>query len=121
MARVGELESAVMDLVWSATEPVSVRQVMDLLAGDRPLAYTTVQTVLDRLTRKGLLVRHLEGKAYGYRPSRSRADHTAVVMQEALHSAGDAHAALLHFVELMDEPQQRALRAALARRRPPSS
>ena len=117
MPKFGELESAVMDLVWSSAEPLTVRQVLEALADERPLAYTTVQTVMDRLARKGLLVRRPEGKANAYHPARSREDHTASAMQEVLHASPDTHAALLHFVELMDEEQEQALRAALARRK----
>lgn len=117
MPKFGELESAVMDLVWSSADPLTVRQVLEALAAERPLAYTTVQTVMDRLARKGLLVRRPEGKANAYYPAQTREDHTASVMQEVLHGAPDTRAALLHFVELMDEQQEQALRAALARRK----
>ena len=117
MPKFGDLESAVMEHVWSSDEPITVRRVMEALAVDRPLAYTTVQTVMDRLARKGLLLRRPEGKANVYLPARSREDHTAAVMQEALHATTDTEAALLHFVDLMDEQQEQALRAALARRK----
>lgn len=117
MAKFGELESAVMDLVWSSPEPLTVRRVMEAMAADRPLAYTTVQTVMDRLARKGQLLRRPEGRANTYLAARTREDHTASVMQEALHGVSDTEAALLHFVELMDEEQEQALRAALARRK----
>lgn len=117
LPKFGVLESAVMDLVWSSTVPLTIRQVMDALAADRPLAYTTVQTVMDRLTRKGLLLRRPDGKANVYVPATSREDHTADAMQEALHRAGDPHAALLHFVERMDAEQEATLRAALAMRK----
>ena len=117
MPKFGELESAVMDVVWSAGDPLTVRQVQAALAAERLLAYTTVQTVMDRLTRKGLLVRRPEGKANAYSAARSREDHTASAMQEVLHGTPDTAAALLHFVALMDEEQEQALRAALARRK----
>lgn len=117
MPKFGELENAVMDLIWSSAEPLTVRQVREALAAERPLAYTTVQTVMDRLAHKGLLLRRPEGKANAYLPVRSREDHTAATMQEVLHGTADPQAALLHFVELMDEQQEQALRAALARRK----
>ena len=56
MTRLGELESAAMQVVWSAPEPVTAREVADALAG-RQLAYTTVLTVLTRLEGKGLVRR----------------------------------------------------------------
>ncbi|MDA8393197.1 MAG: BlaI/MecI/CopY family transcriptional regulator, partial [Actinomycetota bacterium] len=57
----GELESAVMDRVWAAGRPLSVREVLEDLRGERALAYTTVMTVMDNLHRKGWLVRHQQG------------------------------------------------------------
>lgn len=122
MPKIAELENAVMDVLWSSTEALTVRQVLEQLKATRPLAYTTVQTTMDRLARKGLLTRTPEGKANAYSPTCTREDHTAALMQKTLHQAPDAEAALLNFVERMDEEQERALRSALARRRPgPSS
>ena len=57
----------------------TVRDVHRVLQPDHPLAYTTVLTVMDRLTRKGFLARTLRGRAHFYFPrcsfeeSRSRA------------------------------------------------
>ena len=62
----GELESAVMDRLWAADRPMSVREVLEDLRGERRLAYTTVMTVLDNLHRKGWVTRHQEGRAYLY-------------------------------------------------------
>ncbi len=116
MPRFGDLENAVMDLLWSASVPLTVREVKQAFADERPLAYTTFQTVLDRLAGKGLLTRTQQGKANGYLPTCTRADHTAAVMQEALLEAGDARGALLRFVESIDDEQHQALTAALALR-----
>ncbi len=74
MATSGELEQAVMEILWSRTAPLSVREVHERLADDRTLAYTTVLTVLDRLAKKGNVLRSLEGRAWLYRPARSRVD-----------------------------------------------
>ena len=57
----------------------TVRDVHQALQPSHPLAYTTVLTVMDRLTRKGFLARTRRGKAHFYLPrcsfeeSRSRA------------------------------------------------
>jgi len=58
-----------MDVVWARGES-SVREVVDLL--DRPLAYTTVMTTLDRLYKKGLLDRRKFNRAFVYSPRMSR-------------------------------------------------
>jgi predicted transcriptional regulator len=50
--RLGELERAIMDVLWDAVEPLTVRQV-GLRLTNRDLAHTTVMTVLDRLAKKG--------------------------------------------------------------------
>jgi predicted transcriptional regulator len=64
----GPLESAVMDTVWSAGEPVTVRVVVDRLNAGRaePLAYTTVMTVMSRLAEKGVLGRQKRGRGFVY-------------------------------------------------------
>ena len=51
---LGPLEVTVMEILWARGES-NVRDVVDRL--DRPLAYTTVMTTLDRLFKKGLLLR----------------------------------------------------------------
>ncbi len=70
-AVLGRLESRVMDIVWSRGES-NVREVAEKL--DRPLAYTTVMTTLDRLYKKGLLERRKSERAFLYAPRLSRAD-----------------------------------------------
>lgn len=60
---LGPLEQQLMQVVWSAGE-VSVRDVHRRM-GER-LAYTTLMTTLDRLYKKGLLVRRKEGRAFYY-------------------------------------------------------
>ena len=84
MAVTGELEQAVMDILWSHPSNLSVRDVHELLSSDRDLAYTTVMTVLDRLAKKGLLLRNLDGRAWLYSPARSRVDEAAKEVRELL-------------------------------------
>lgn len=64
---LGELEAAIMRLMW-ARPIATVREVLDdLHRTGRPLAYTTVMTVMGRLVVKGLLTRQLVGKTHVYR------------------------------------------------------
>ncbi|MDO3400276.1 BlaI/MecI/CopY family transcriptional regulator [Mycolicibacterium neoaurum] len=53
MRQLGTLERSVMDQLWRADEPLTVRQVHGELSAQRSLAYTTVMTVLRRLADKG--------------------------------------------------------------------
>src|SRR5687768_14855028 len=70
MTGLGELEAAVMAVLWRSPEPLRVRDVQERLTKRRPLAYTTVMTVLHNLHRKGWVVRRMDGRAYRYRASR---------------------------------------------------
>lgn len=112
---LGPLESEVMNRLWAADGPLTVRQVVDALDG-RGLAYTTVMTVLDNLHRKGWADRDLAGRAYRYRPRVGREEHVSRVMADALSSAADQHAALARFVETMTPQEAEMLRAVLRER-----
>ena len=101
MAGLGPLEATVMDRLWSWDRPVAVRDVLEDLQRDRPLAYTTVLTVLDNLHRKRMVMREKSGRAYLYRPTRSREAYTAELMQGALSQASDRGSTMLRFVEQM--------------------
>ncbi|HLH39287.1 MAG TPA: BlaI/MecI/CopY family transcriptional regulator [Bryobacteraceae bacterium] len=70
-APLGYLEHQVMDLVWSRGES-SVRDIVERM--ERPLAYTTVMTTLDRLFKKGLLERRKSDRAFVYSPQMTRAE-----------------------------------------------
>ncbi len=113
MQGLGHLEAAVMDVLWRATEPIRVRDVLDALAPQRTPAYTTVMTVLDNLHRKGWVVRQLDGKAYRYQPSRTREEAAAQALRDVLDAAGDAEAVLLHFAHSASKRELAVLRKAL--------
>lgn len=113
----GDLESVVMDRLWSCDHAATVRQVLEDLTTERRLAYTTVMTVMDNLYRKGWLTRELEGKAYRYRPVSSRHDYSAELMRQVLAGSGDEVATLLRFVDHMTDEEAAAVRDALRGRR----
>lgn len=111
---LGSLEAKIMQALWDRPdEYLSVRQTLPLIDGDP--AYTTVMTVLNRLYEKGLLRRHREGRAWGYRPALSREAYAASTMSEALQVASDRTAALLHFVADLPPDEAKALPGLLER------
>ena len=72
---LGDLETAVMEILWAHPDQgMTVRDAHERLVPQRELAYTTVMTVLDRLSKKGIVHRELEGRAWLYRPAQARAD-----------------------------------------------
>jgi predicted transcriptional regulator len=65
------LELACLRALWDL-EQGNVHAVREIVGRSRPLAYTTIMTVLDRLVRKGKLTRQKQGRSYTYSPSQSR-------------------------------------------------
>jgi BlaI family transcriptional regulator, penicillinase repressor len=112
MNRLGELERAIMDVLWQSPDTMTVRQVGGCLT-DRDLAHTTVMTVLDRLAKKGFVRRQRAGRAWRYRPAESREAYVAELMMTALDQAADRHAALTRFARSVSDGEAAALRDAL--------
>jgi predicted transcriptional regulator len=73
-----ESERAILEVLWRLKK-ASVREVTDELAKTRPVAYTTVLTMLGILDKKGLVSYEAEGRAYIYQP--------VITRQEARSSA----------------------------------
>ena len=68
---LGPLEIRLLELLWTQEGPATVHHVQGALP---ELAYTTLMTTLDRLYRKGLLLRHKYGRAFAYAPRCTRAE-----------------------------------------------
>ncbi|MFE6095973.1 BlaI/MecI/CopY family transcriptional regulator [Streptomyces massasporeus] len=113
MRRLGDLEAEIMDRLWRWQRPATVREVVDDINEERPLAYTTVMTVANILYNKGWLLRSKQGRAWVYTPVRSREEYAAALMEEALGASADRPVALAHFVQQMDSDEIGALRKAL--------
>ncbi|MBA3798817.1 MAG: BlaI/MecI/CopY family transcriptional regulator [Geodermatophilaceae bacterium] len=113
MRRLGELEAAIMDRLWTWRRPATVREVLDDLRQTRPIAYTTVMTVMDTLHRKELLRRERDGRAYRYEAVLSREEHSAQLMQTVLADSTDRTATLVSFFEQMSPVEATRLRKAL--------
>ncbi|HEX2173180.1 MAG TPA: BlaI/MecI/CopY family transcriptional regulator [Dehalococcoidia bacterium] len=71
---LGELEAEVMTIIWAMDGSFVVRDVLIQLNRQRrpEVAYTTVLTIMSRLTAKGLLERRLVGKTHQYWVAKSR-------------------------------------------------
>lgn len=117
--KYGELERSVMECIWSHGRPMTCRQVLAELASRQPVAYTTVQTAMDRLTAKGRLAKRLEGRVNLYTAVQSREAYTAGLMADLLGRGGNAGATLLRFVEHLEPDETAQLRAALKAAEPP--
>ncbi|HQV92728.1 MAG TPA: BlaI/MecI/CopY family transcriptional regulator [Phycicoccus sp.] len=118
--RLGDLERAVMEHLWTSSEKhpegVTVRDVLESFEGEREIAYTTVMTVLDRLSKKELVTRVLDGRAWRYLPMDTREKLTAQTMRRTLDDMDvtDRRAALMHFLDGATEDEIEDIRSALA-------
>jgi len=115
------LELEVMEALWRVA-PANVQAVRAALADKRELAYTTVQTMLNILERKGKVDHVREGRAHVYRPTLSRAKAASQAASELVEKmfGGSPQRLVMHLVEdsqitaeqlaeiqkLLDEEQQ---------------
>ena len=95
----GTLEQEVVAALAASPRPMTPAQVRDHLGRD--LAYTTVMTVLARLSEKGLVTRQRVGRAYAYRAVQDEAEVTARQMQRLLDTGDDRAAVLSRFVGVL--------------------
>lgn len=73
-------ELNVMNILWSKKE-ATVNEIIEVMSEPKP-AYTTVLTVMQVLTRKGIVSPERRGKAHVFRPLLSREDYIDTFMQE---------------------------------------
>jgi BlaI family penicillinase repressor len=77
------LELLCLRALWSLGEG-NVKAVQQIVAQSRPLAYTTIMTVLDRLVRKGMLARRKVGRSFTYVPQSTRDAARRAAVRELL-------------------------------------
>jgi predicted transcriptional regulator len=111
---MGELERAVMDVLWDQGGWLTSGEVHQRLQ-DPSLAYTTVMTILVRLWRKGRVDRHRDGRAYAYHPVATREEYVAGRMEELLADGGDRSLVFSHFLDGMDPDDRVQLRRLINR------
>jgi predicted transcriptional regulator len=79
------LELLCLSALWSLKEG-NVKDVQRIVDETRPLAYTTIMTVLERLLRKGKLTRRKVGRAFIYSPTSARDEMRKHAIRELLDS-----------------------------------
>jgi len=121
MGNLGVLERLLMDVLWDSGQALPANELRDRLltpaavaASRKPLATTTVLTVLSRLETKGFVTRDRGSRPHLYRAVRTRAEHTAELMHEVLGSAPDRQAALARFIGNVTPQEAESLRLLLS-------
>ena len=109
------LELLCLKALWALQEG-SVRQVRQVLAPHRTLAYTTVMTLLERLSRKGVVARRKVGRAFVYAPAAGREALREAALKQFLDAWFDgSEEELLAF--LTGKPAEKAAAAAVSSQR----
>ncbi len=83
---LGELETAVMEILWQ-NGPLSGREVHEKVTLKRATALTTVLTILNRLSKKGLVRKERGKKVFVFQPTLSREQWQTAVSRELLLQA----------------------------------
>lgn len=88
---LGELELHVMECVWDSTG-IDAKAVVEQVSSKRPTTLSTVQTTLERLVRKGLLIRAKQGYAFLYSANVSRPELLGMLMKDVIGLLHDGKA-----------------------------
>ena len=102
---MGNLESEIMDIIWQKDSEVTIREIYEVIAARRKLAYTTVMTIMGRLAEKGILSKRMEGHVSFFTPTMSREAFTESVVGNVVDSLLEdfADAAIARFVSRVGE------------------
>ena len=110
---LGDLEATVLRQLWEANRSLSVKEFQKKIVRTRPVAITTVATILDRLYRKGIVSRQLMKQGgphymYSARLSEDQFKHVVVnnVMGALLRGFNDVTVAYLTD-RMVDRPEDR--------------
>jgi BlaI family transcriptional regulator, penicillinase repressor len=97
-------ELALLKILWERPGPASVREVFEVVnrEGDAPRAYTTVMSLLNVMTDKGLLRRSPRGRAFLYEPACPREQTLRSLLGETLGRVFNGSASLL-VAHLLDQ------------------
>jgi predicted transcriptional regulator len=103
-----------MEVFWSS--PTTPRTVRDVHEQFPDHAYTTIMTVLSRLTKKGFLREEKRGRVNTFLETAAREDYITGLIMEALSSTNDREAVLARFADGLAANEKSLFRALLRRR-----
>lgn len=89
---LGGLEQKIMEVLWSSSLPLKPSEVLAKIDGTN--AYTTIMTVLKRMTDKKIVKRELKNRVFYYRAVEEKCDYASSALEdlfERLFSAYGEH------------------------------
>ncbi|MEO8074926.1 MAG: BlaI/MecI/CopY family transcriptional regulator [Acidobacteriota bacterium] len=109
-------ELAIMKIVWRL-DTATVRDVYEALRATRPVAYTTVMTMMKVLEDKGYVQKTMVERAHVYRPAKPRQQVVGAMVRDFVDRVFDGASAslLLHLAKdaRMTERQRKAVQRIL--------
>lgn len=115
--KLGDLEVAVLEHVWASGDVVA-KEAHAALGVPRGISLHTVQSAMERLFRKGLLMREKSGHSFRYSARVQREELVAGLISEVLgRFRADSSAALAAFVDVADDFDEATLQLLEARLR----
>ncbi|MBI2948410.1 MAG: BlaI/MecI/CopY family transcriptional regulator [Verrucomicrobia bacterium] len=98
--RFGSLQRQIMEILWEVGE-ASVHDVRERLVKKKPLAYTTVLTVLQKLEQAGWVKHREDGRSYIYSSAKTRTEAGSSALQNFIKQVfqGDPLLLFQHLVE----------------------
>jgi len=101
---IGSLEADILAIVWQQ-ETTTVRDVYETLRARRPIAYTTVMTVMNNLVKKQLLTQDKSEIAYVYTPAIPGREVALTVLDSVVDRllGGDRRIAVAHLLGLDED------------------
>jgi len=101
--RLGELQLAIMRVLWARGE-ATVAQVHRELTAERGLAPTTIATMLTKMERKGIVAHRSEQRRFVYRPTVEESEVNRSMVQQLVDQlfAGDRGALVHHLLTQHD-------------------
>jgi len=99
---LGTLEKDIVDALWECGE-ACIKEILESFPQDKNISYSTVITVTNRMTKKGLLKKRKVGKAYFYKPVYSKEQFYEEVSKAVVNgvSGFSFQTAMVHFVDYM--------------------
>ena len=98
---IGKLEAEIFKMVCDKQDGITVRDIYEDLRLKRKIAYTTVMSVMNSLTTKGLLKQNKSSMAYVYKPTVSKEKLATKIIQSIIDKLldGKIEPVMSHFAK----------------------